>query len=355
MPAPRPGGAAARAYPLARGGRFPAPGIRQRAQPRLPAAAARPQRGRATSGRGATSMLGPRPVSSRSTGPRELRLGLRGDARRGIHAPSASSTTSASPEAHAAAAAAAERGRRARAPLRRLRARRHRSVPAGAPSPTTCAGSRSYAPRASASASPPTPCAPARGSGSRSSARTRRSTGCRCTCTPTSSRARSRSACAEHGLRPIELLAECGCLGPRTTVVHATHADGRELDLLAAGRRPHLRVPDDRGEPRRRLPAGRTRAPPRHRPLHRLRLERAHRPVRGAARARRHRAAAGGPARRAHGRRPPLDRLRRGRGVTRPRRLAVDRDRRRITRSCAASTSPLCALVHGCSADVVLS
>jgi len=30
-----------------------------------------------------------------------------------------------------------------------------------------------------------------------------------------------------------ELLAACGCLGPRTTVVHATHADGRELDLLA--------------------------------------------------------------------------------------------------------------------------
>jgi formimidoylglutamate deiminase len=38
---------------------------------------------------------------------------------------------------------------------------------------------------------------------------------------------------AEHGLRPIELLAESGCLGPRTTVVHATHADARELDLLA--------------------------------------------------------------------------------------------------------------------------
>jgi formimidoylglutamate deiminase len=37
---------------------------------------------------------------------------------------------------------------------------------------------------------------------------------------------------AEHGRRPIELLADCGCLGPRTTVVHATHADGRELDLL---------------------------------------------------------------------------------------------------------------------------
>jgi formimidoylglutamate deiminase len=39
---------------------------------------------------------------------------------------------------------------------------------------------------------------------------------------------------AEHGVRPIELLDSCGCLGPRTTVVHATHADGHELDLLAA-------------------------------------------------------------------------------------------------------------------------
>jgi formimidoylglutamate deiminase len=38
---------------------------------------------------------------------------------------------------------------------------------------------------------------------------------------------------AEHGVRPIELLADCGCLGPRTTIVHATHADGHELDLLA--------------------------------------------------------------------------------------------------------------------------
>jgi len=38
---------------------------------------------------------------------------------------------------------------------------------------------------------------------------------------------------AEYGLRPIELLAETGCLGPHTTVVHATHADQRELDLLA--------------------------------------------------------------------------------------------------------------------------
>jgi formimidoylglutamate deiminase len=39
---------------------------------------------------------------------------------------------------------------------------------------------------------------------------------------------------AETGLRPIELLDREGCLGPQTTVVHATHADGHELDLLAA-------------------------------------------------------------------------------------------------------------------------
>ncbi len=38
---------------------------------------------------------------------------------------------------------------------------------------------------------------------------------------------------AEHGVRPIELLDRAGCLGPHATVVHATHADGAELDLLA--------------------------------------------------------------------------------------------------------------------------
>jgi formimidoylglutamate deiminase len=38
---------------------------------------------------------------------------------------------------------------------------------------------------------------------------------------------------AEYGLRPVELLAETGCLGPHTTVIHATHANERELDLLA--------------------------------------------------------------------------------------------------------------------------
>ena len=37
---------------------------------------------------------------------------------------------------------------------------------------------------------------------------------------------------AENGVTPIELLGRSGCLGPLTTVVHATHADGHELDLL---------------------------------------------------------------------------------------------------------------------------
>ena len=38
---------------------------------------------------------------------------------------------------------------------------------------------------------------------------------------------------AEHGVRPIELLARTGCVGPRMTVIHATHASDDELDLLA--------------------------------------------------------------------------------------------------------------------------
>jgi formimidoylglutamate deiminase len=38
---------------------------------------------------------------------------------------------------------------------------------------------------------------------------------------------------AEHGVRPIELLDRTGCLTENTTVVHATHADGGELDLVA--------------------------------------------------------------------------------------------------------------------------
>ncbi len=38
---------------------------------------------------------------------------------------------------------------------------------------------------------------------------------------------------AEHGLRPIELISACGALTDRTTVIHATHVDASEIDLLA--------------------------------------------------------------------------------------------------------------------------
>jgi formimidoylglutamate deiminase len=38
---------------------------------------------------------------------------------------------------------------------------------------------------------------------------------------------------AEHRLRPVELFAQTGFLGPDTTLVHATHADAWELDLLS--------------------------------------------------------------------------------------------------------------------------
>ena len=38
----------------------------------------------------------------------------------------------------------------------------------------------------------------------------------------------------EHGVRPIQLLDQVGMLGPRTTIVHATHANDVELDLLAS-------------------------------------------------------------------------------------------------------------------------
>jgi len=37
---------------------------------------------------------------------------------------------------------------------------------------------------------------------------------------------------AAYGVRPIELLARSGCVGPRTAIVHATHASDAELDLL---------------------------------------------------------------------------------------------------------------------------
>lgn len=47
-------------------------------------------------------------------------------------------------------------------------------------------------------------------------------------------RAELRECRREHGVTPIRLLAEEEFLGPSTTIVHATHVDDEELDLLEA-------------------------------------------------------------------------------------------------------------------------
>ena len=77
-----------------------------------------------------------------------------------------------------------------------------------------------------------------------------------CTSTPASSAARSRSAWPSTAAARSSCWPTRACSTARTTIVHATHASDAELDLLAAARRIRLPVPDDRGEPRRRLPAG---------------------------------------------------------------------------------------------------
>ena len=156
---------------------------------------------------------------------------------------------------------------------------------------------------------------------------------------------------AEHGVRPIELLADPVASAPaRRSCTRRTPT--AELDLLGRGGGARLRVPDDRGEPRRRLPSGRAGAAPRDRDLHRLRLERPHRPVRGAARARRDRPPPVGAPRRAHRRRAARDRLRRGRGALGLEELAaIEIDV--VPPAAARGRRSACALVAGCSADVV--
>ncbi len=39
---------------------------------------------------------------------------------------------------------------------------------------------------------------------------------------------------AEYGCRPVEVMAQVGALGPRTTIVHGTHLDAHEIELLAS-------------------------------------------------------------------------------------------------------------------------
>ena len=60
----------------------------------------------------------------------------------------------------------------------------------------------------------------------------------------------------EHGCRPVELLERTGFLGERTSVMHGIHVSRPRH--RAAGRERHDRrvVPDHRGQPGRRSPAG---------------------------------------------------------------------------------------------------
>ena len=83
-----------------------------------------------------------------------------------------------------------------------------------------------------ASASPPTPSAPAHATGWSRSAGYARENDLVLHVHADEQPREIEECLAEHEMRPIELLYETGCLGPRTTVIHATHADDHELDLL---------------------------------------------------------------------------------------------------------------------------
>ena len=162
---------------------------------------------------------------------------------------------------------------------------------------------------------------------------------------------------AEHGCRPIELLADTGCLTARTTIVHATHASDDELDLLAAAGARICACPTteaDLGDGFLRVAAVRERVDP---ALHRLGLEHADRPARGAPRARGHRAPPDRPARHPLDRRAARDRLDRGRARAAARRLGRRSSRPRTTARSPASLPEhvTAALIAGCAADVVVA
>ena len=157
---------------------------------------------------------------------------------------------------------------------------------------------------------------------------------------------------AEHGLRPIELLAETGCLGPHTTVVHATHADAasstcspRRARGSASARRPRRTSATASSRSRRSASAGSASASARTRMSASTRWKSC------------------ASSRGSRGGRPaernvisvldaPLLRLRRGRGRAWPRPLAGRRGRPRAPSLAGVDEDVLGALVFGCSADV---
>ena len=107
----------------------------------------------------------------------------------------------------------------------------------------------------SASASPPTPSARARATGSRRSGATRRRERLVLHVHADEQPREIEECLAEHGCRPIELLERTGCLGPHVDRRPRDARRRRRARSARPSRHARLRLPDDRGRPRRRLPA----------------------------------------------------------------------------------------------------
>ena len=266
------------------------PGLRQRAlaTPSSAPCAAAPRA--ATSGPGATSMLAEAERQTPETVRAEYVAGLPRDASPPATRRSASSTTSGSHEAHAAVEAAAEAGIElvlllsayARGGLPRFRQDSAGRLPR--------AGRGAARPRRARRRRPPLRAGLPAPTGSRRSARYAGAEGLPLHVHADEQPREIEECLAEHGVRPIELLA-------RDRLPRAAH-DGRprdarrraELDLLAeAGARVCVcpTTEANLGDGFAPVEALCERGIG---DLHRLGLERPHRPARGAARARGHRA-----------------------------------------------------------------
>ena len=169
--------------------------------------------------------------------------------------------------------------------------------------------------------------------------------------------ARDRGVPRRARLPPDRALGRHGLPDEQTTIVHATHANDEELDLLAATGARICACPTteaDLGDGFLRVTEVLDRVDP---ALHRLGLQHADRPARGAPRARGHRAPPDGPPRDPDDRAAARDRL--GRGRARPAaRGRGPRSRSTWTTASLAGVAPEhveAALIAGCAADVCSS
>ena len=228
-------------------------GLRQRPLACVPARAPRSNRGRRLLGL-ARRHARARGLADGRAGAIGLRAGLPRDASQPGTRPWASSTTSGCPRLTqrsrprprwASRSCSCSRPTDAAGSTGSARSRR----------PTTSRSSRRFARPACGSASPPTPCAPARATGSKSSGATPRPRRLPLHVHADEQPREIEECLAEHGLRPIELLAETGLPGPAHDR-RPRHACGCARARPARrGRRASLPLPDDRGQPRRRLRA----------------------------------------------------------------------------------------------------